>query len=220
LGNDIGLVGDVITQNILPDEVGVLRDIGSESRRYQTIYCDLLDAKLIKKTWSNLWVNNNSVITPTGATSDWCSMTMDQTSDIGGSESDPSIAFTPKTVDPSRPSLGYTPILYHNNPNVPEMYYHVTACIVFHSTLATANEIGLAFFKNGYASNDNDLTGLLPSSLLGINDKSSVAEPKEVSTTFIVSLKVNDRLHLKCRNITNPAGKVVITFLKVTVMQV
>jgi hypothetical protein len=54
---------------------------------------------------------------------------------------------------------------------------------------------------------------------LGINDKSSVAEPKEISTTFIMSLKENDRLHLKFRNVTNAAGKIVVTFMKVTVCQ-
>jgi hypothetical protein len=218
----INTFGDLRTRKVLPTTVGY--DIGEPLIPYQniytdgTIYCDLLDAKKIKKTWASVWCNNSSRNTKPGALGNYACVSVNN-NDVNWSSSDIDI-IVGLAVPALDGSEGVSPKFFHQNPNIPEMEYCVSASIVFKSNLASFTETVIAFFKNGVVENSTDSTGIIPASAVQITNNSSVGEQKTASFNFIVSLKFGDNLVMKMGNFNNPANELNVTFLKWTISQI
>ena len=174
-----------------------------------------MDAKKIRKSWASAWANNNGRYTRPGALGNWACIAMDPLTVEGkSSDNDFSIAGDITNADGSE---GYTPRFYHIQQSIPKMDYSVNASIVFKSSLSTAAETVIAFFKNGTILNTTNSSGIIQASAVQITH---VKEERTVSFNFIVSLRYADFLVIKMGNFSNPAAELNVTFMQWTITQI
>ena len=158
----INTFGDLKTMKVLPTTVGY--DIGEAAIPYRNIYadgtisCNLLDATKIRKTWASAWANNNGRYTRPGALGNWACIAMDPLT-VQGKSSDNDFSITGDITNADG-SEGVTPRFYHIQQSIPQMDYAVNASIVFKSSLSTAAETVIAFFKNGTILNTTNASGI------------------------------------------------------------